>query len=153
MVCNPNKSVKRADKPDSVHLGRPRCDRHSSGPGVAHPARCHLPASSPCGTTRNRQCGKAHRFRLAYLVLLRVEIARFTRTQSARLCCSDPHLRALRLVGGEVLPPTPSCAVRTFLQCGLSALAPAAAWRASPRYYQPYDCLTSCLITTSPTTS
>jgi hypothetical protein len=31
---------------------------------------------------------------LAYLVLLRVEIARFTRTESARLCCSDPHLRA-----------------------------------------------------------
>jgi len=28
----------------------------------------------------------------AYLVLLRVEIARFTRTESARLCCSDPHL-------------------------------------------------------------
>jgi hypothetical protein len=25
-------------------------------------------------------------------VLLRVEIARFTRTESARLCCSDPHL-------------------------------------------------------------
>jgi hypothetical protein len=29
---------------------------------------------------------------LAYLVLLRAEIARFTRTESARLCCSDPHL-------------------------------------------------------------
>ena len=28
----------------------------------------------------------------AYLVLLRVEIARFTRTESARLCCSNPHL-------------------------------------------------------------
>jgi hypothetical protein len=26
------------------------------------------------------------------LVLLHVEIARFTRTESARLCCSDPHL-------------------------------------------------------------
>ena len=57
----------------------------------------------------------------AYLVLLRVEIARFTRTQSARLCCSDPHLGALQPFGGEVLPPTLSCAVRTFLQCGLSA--------------------------------
>jgi|UPI0001124286 hypothetical protein len=57
----------------------------------------------------------------AYLVLLRVEIARFTRTQSARLCCSNPHLGALRPFGGEVLPPTLSCAVRTFLQCGLSA--------------------------------
>ena len=46
--AGPNKSVKRADRPDSVH--RPSCenrrDRHSSGPRVAHPARCHLPASS-----------------------------------------------------------------------------------------------------------
>ncbi len=33
---------------------------------------------------------------MAYLVLLRVEIARFTRTQSARLCCSDPHLTVER---------------------------------------------------------
>ncbi len=32
----------------------------------------------------------------AYLVLLRVEIARFTRTESARLCCSDPHLTVER---------------------------------------------------------
>ena len=30
----------------------------------------------------------------AYLVLLRAEIARFTRTQAARLCCSDPRLAA-----------------------------------------------------------
>ena len=41
-----HKSVKRADKPDSVRPGCPGRDRHSSGPGVAHPARCHLPASS-----------------------------------------------------------------------------------------------------------
>ncbi len=33
---------------------------------------------------------------MAYLVLLRAEIARFTRTQSARLCCSDPHLTVER---------------------------------------------------------
>jgi len=33
---------------------------------------------------------------LAYLVLLRVEIARFTRTKAARLCCSDPHLTVER---------------------------------------------------------
>ena len=32
----------------------------------------------------------------AYSVLLRVEIARFTRTQAARLCCSDPHLTVER---------------------------------------------------------
>ena len=99
----------------------------------------------------------------AYLVLLRVEIARFTRTQSARLCCSNPHLGALRPFGGEVLPPTLSCAVRTFLQCGLSAhgprkilchgfcamacaipclLAPAAVWQASRAHYRltPFAC-------------
>jgi hypothetical protein len=29
---------------------------------------------------------------LAYLVLLRAEIARFTQTKLARLCCSDPQL-------------------------------------------------------------
>jgi len=33
--------------------------------------------------------------------------------------------------GGEVLPPTLSCAVRTFLQCFLSEIAPATVWRAS----------------------
>lgn len=33
---------------------------------------------------------------LAYLVLLRVEIARFTRTEPARLCCSNPHLAVER---------------------------------------------------------
>jgi hypothetical protein len=30
--------------------------------------------------------------KLAYLVLLRAEIARFTHTKVARLCCSDPQL-------------------------------------------------------------
>jgi len=38
--------VKPTDTPDSVHRGCPRRDRHQSGPGVAHPARCHLPAHS-----------------------------------------------------------------------------------------------------------
>jgi len=39
--------VKPADKPDSVHWGCPQCDRHYSGPRVAHSARCYLPAHSP----------------------------------------------------------------------------------------------------------
>ena len=48
--CAKNKSVKHADKPDSVHR-RPSCenrwrDRHYSGPGVATTARCYLPANS-----------------------------------------------------------------------------------------------------------
>jgi len=45
---------------------------------------------------REKQCGEPPHFRKAYLVLLRVEIARFTRTQAARLCCSDPHLTVER---------------------------------------------------------
>jgi hypothetical protein len=40
--------------------------------------------------------GEPRRLGLAYLVLLRAEIARFTRTESARLCCSDPHLTVER---------------------------------------------------------
>ncbi len=40
--------------------------------------------------------GEPRRSGLAYLVLLRVEIARFTRTKAARLCCSDPHLTVER---------------------------------------------------------
>ncbi len=69
---------------------------------------------------------------LAYLVLLRVEIARFTRTEAARLCCSNPHLRAMRLraqpVGGQLLAATLPYAVRTFLQCLVSKIAPAVVW-------------------------
>jgi hypothetical protein len=63
------------------------------------------------------------------LVLLRVEIARFTQTELARLCCSNPHLRAPhlrgRLVSGQPLAATLPCAVRTFLQCLVSQIAPA----------------------------
>lgn len=40
------KGVKSADTPDSVRGGCPLRDRHLSGPGVARPARCHLPAHS-----------------------------------------------------------------------------------------------------------
>ena len=78
---NAAKSVKPADTPDFVHASCPACDRHSSGLGVAPPARCYLPAHSP-----------EARSRCAYLVLLRAEIARFTQTELARLCCSDPQL-------------------------------------------------------------
>ncbi len=48
------KKVKRAVTPDSVRRGRPRRDRHSSGPLVAQTARCYLPANDPCGTTGQR---------------------------------------------------------------------------------------------------
>ena len=101
----------------------------------------------------------------AYLVLLRVEIARFTQigpypirvavllklapkhhrtpftgSDLTRLCCSNPHLRAFhlreRLVGGQPLAATLPYAVRTFLQCSVSRIAPAVVWRASRSNYQ-----------------
>ena len=54
--------MKRAGKPDSVHRRAPceawRRDRHYSGPGVATPARCYLPANSPHGTTGRRSHGE-----------------------------------------------------------------------------------------------
>jgi len=67
--------VKPADTPDFVQLGFPNRDRHSSGPLVTQAARCYLPAND----LRDASC-KAMPHGLAYLVLLRVEIARFTRT-------------------------------------------------------------------------
>ena len=77
---------------------------------------------------------------LAYLVLLRVEIARFTRTEAARLCCSNPHLRATglrqQLVSGQWLTATLPYAVRTFLQCLVSQIAPAVVWWASRPDYR-----------------
>jgi hypothetical protein len=61
---------------------------------------------------------------MAYLVLLRVEIARFTRIESTRLCCSDPHLMSqnfrFAIFSGQPLAATLSYAVRTFLQCVVS---------------------------------
>jgi uncharacterized protein len=94
---------------------------------------------------------------LAYLVLLRVEIARFTRTQAARLCCSNRHLRPLRAVGAEVLPPTLLYAVRTFLQCDLSVkctsdgLVGSTRWIITPFNAAFVRSACICLITTSPT--
>jgi len=62
---------------------------------------------------REKLRGEPRRFRKAYLVLLRVEIARFTRTESARLCCSDPHLTVER-----------RCLLRCPVQSGRSSSAP-----------------------------
>ena len=55
---------------------------------------------------RSGRYGEPPRFALAYLVLLRVEIARFTQTQLARLCCSNPHLGAPHL---RAVPSVDSC--------------------------------------------
>ncbi len=111
-----DESVKPTDTLDFVNaLGEPSTsDRHSSWPRVApwlgatYPLTLLLGAVSGLAPTRS-----------TYLVLLRVEIARFTRilaSQNAtRLCCSNPHLTVERCY----LLRCPS-AVQTFLQCCVS---------------------------------
>ena len=90
-------SVKRAYRPDSVRVG---------SLATAYPwppflwAEHHCPARAtypPARAVQHFDLGRRSiRVTPAYLVLLRVEIARFTRPQLAfgttRLCCSDPHL-------------------------------------------------------------
>jgi recombination protein RecT len=79
-----HKSVKSADKPDSVHWSCPQRDRHYSGPGVAHPARCYLPASSP---------GPHQRWPTWYCCAQRLPVSPACGfPPTTRLCCSDPHL-------------------------------------------------------------
>ena len=91
------KSVKRADRPDSVRgapLATRARDRHSSGPGIAaRLGATYPPARAEPHFEADADAPPAP----AYLVLLRVEIARFTRRRAlrrrpTRLCCSDPHL-------------------------------------------------------------
>jgi len=83
------KKVKLADTPDSVHIGFPIRDRHSSGPRVTHSARCYLPANS------------ANRLDVGLLGIAARRDCPFhpTRMQArgpTRLCCSDPHLTVER---------------------------------------------------------
>ena len=84
MRAVPKKDVKPADKPDSVHDGFPSRDRHSSGLKVTLQLGAAYPPAPRAASS------------LAYLALLRAEIARFTRTKPARLCCSNPHLTVER---------------------------------------------------------
>ncbi|GEM_PF-1404263 len=81
------KSVKLADKPDSVRRASLRL------PGVT---AINLGRESPTRLNATYPHTPGAPSTCAYLVLLRVEIARFTRTESARLCCSDPHLTVER---------------------------------------------------------
>ncbi len=84
---NGEKSVKSADRPDSVQPPVLQRMTVTAIPlGRLSPER--LNATYPHTPRARSTC--------AYLVLLRVEIARFTRTESARLCCSDPHLAVER---------------------------------------------------------
>ena len=105
---NAAKSVKPADTPDFVHASCPACDRHSSGLGVAPPARCYLPASSaePPQNWPTWYCC-AQRLpvspRLNWLVSVALILS---------LC--------LAVFTGEPLAPALPYAVRTFLQCVVS---------------------------------
>ena len=90
--------MKLADTPDSVHIGFPIRDRHSSGPGVTHPARCYLPANSAnrlnvglLGIAARRDCPfhpPCVRVPPAYAFGAAPKVT--------RLCCSDPHLTVER---------------------------------------------------------
>ena len=81
------KSVKRADRPDSVQrdiLSNAHRDRHSSGLRIAAGLGATYPHTPRAGST------------CAYLVLLRAEIARFTqplrlRLKSRRACALPTH--------------------------------------------------------------
>jgi hypothetical protein len=90
---SPNREicVKSADRPDSVQPLVLRLGAVTAIPlGRLSPER--LDATYPHTPRDKSTC--------AYLVLLRVEIARFTRTDpkagATRLCCSDPHLAVER---------------------------------------------------------
>jgi hypothetical protein len=90
---SPNREicVKSADRPDSVQPLVLRLGAVTAIPlGRLSPER--LDATYPHTPRDESTC--------AYLVLLRVEIARFTRTDPkaspTRLCCSDPHLAVER---------------------------------------------------------
>ena len=73
--------MKSADTPDSVRARLPeRVTAINLGRGSPTRLGATYPPAQRVAST------------LAYLVLLRAEIARFTRTEAARLCCSDPHL-------------------------------------------------------------
>lgn len=97
MLCM--KSVKHADKPDSVHSGCPPCDRHYSGPGVATSARCYLPVDSAgrltvhlFGIAARRDC-PFHPVRVAPFGLVSVALILTLRwrgiTSYAALCSPD----------------------------------------------------------------
>ena len=77
----------------------------------------------PCASSYLPAGSAGHTSTPAYLVLLQVEIARFTQTELARLCCSDPHLA---VDGGYPLP----CPVESGLSSTKKNFA-ATVWRAS----------------------
>jgi hypothetical protein len=102
------KSVKPADTPDFVHASCPACDRHSSGLGVAPPARCYLPAHSP---------EPDQRVPIWYCCAQRLPVSpRLNWLVSVALILS----LCLAVFTGEPLAPALPCAVRTFLQCSVS---------------------------------
>ena len=126
--------MKPTDKPDSVHEGFPSRDHHYSGPPVARTARCYLPAHSG-GPVNVCLLGIAARRDCPFHLRARAATCAASESKT-RLCCSNPHLRILRPVGGQPLAATLPYAVRTFLQCSVSRIAPAVVWRASRPDYR-----------------
>ncbi len=105
------KSVKQADRPDSVRrrsLRERRRDRHSSGPGVAPRLGATYPPAPRATSTP------------AYLVLLRAEIARFTRDRAApRTRVLSAKRAGARLFAAAAPPEPPACAgARQTTSCG-----------------------------------
>ena len=108
------------------------CDHHYSGPLITQKLGATYPPTQGAPST------------LAYLVLLRVEIARFTfapmvqlalhrgtKLVSVALILTLCRALAGAVFSGQPLAATPPYAVRTFLQCFVSKIAPAVVWRAS----------------------
>ena len=108
------------------------CDHHYSGPLITQKLGATYPPTPGAPST------------LAYLVLLRVEIARFTFGPVAQLALRrGTKLVSVALIltlccplagavfSGQPLAATLPYAVRTFLQCLVSQIAPAVVWRAS----------------------
>ena len=122
--------------PDSVHAGLPlHVTTINLGPWS--PKSSVLPTRQLRGSRSGRD-GEPPRFALAYLVLLRVEIARFTFGLVPQLALRpSPKLVSVALIltlcralagvvfSGQPLAATLPFAVRTFLQCSVSRIAPA----------------------------
>jgi hypothetical protein len=78
--------VKWPDGPDSVHPACARRDRHSSWPGLSPRLGATYPPAQRAASIQ------------AYLVLLRVEIARFTRSAPLAFASPTPRLVSVALI-------------------------------------------------------
>lgn len=122
------KSVKSADTPDSVHTGCPVRDRHSSGPGVARPARCHLPASSAghlnaglLGVAARRDC-PFHPARSRLVSVALILTSRWRAVSSCAALCS-PDVPPVRPFGAAACRSRSCSRQRLLRACTSGGLA------------------------------